>query len=411
MQNAVTTSIAQLTYRSLYLAVLTWILGANPRAVTVRYQVVAAFVAGLLWFRGHATCAAISRGGEASHDALNRLLTGSALRGFLQILALSLVDRRKGYLVIDDVVIGKTGRFIDGIKYLFCPSEDRKLLALNAVVLGWTDGKVFIPLTFRFWKKPLVEPPKRRRGRKAKAAADQEPKVAFDATPFKTKIELAIDMLHWAHQRGFTPQAVLFDCYYLTHRVISWLKPRQWHWVSRIKEGRKLIRNGKPFSAKKWIKLAPIKRAPKITTSVDADLPGWGTVRIIRANDVPGASRRFLVGSNPNWHRGTIERLYGYRWAIETAFRDGSQLLGLKDCQCRGFQAQENHFALVLMAYSFLQSQKVRRETSGDVIARLSHVTITHTAAISQPRVRHLRPERRRRHQNHHHAPTSAAAA
>jgi putative transposase len=411
VQNAVTTSIQQLTYRSLYLAVLTWILGANPRAVTIRYHVVAAFIAGLLWFRGHATCAAISRGGEASHDALNRLLSGPALRSFLQILALSLVDRRRGYLVIDDVVIGKSGRFIEGIKYLFCPSENKKMLALNVVVLGWSDGKTFIPLTFRFWKKPLADPPKRRRGRKTKPAAQQGPVRAFDGTPFKTKIELAIDMLHWAHQRGFAPQAVLFDCYYLTHRVISWLKPRQWHWVSRIKEGRKLIRNGKPFSAKKWLKLAPIRRAPKITTSVEADLTGWGTVRVIRANDVPGAKRRFLVGSNPNWHRGTIERLYGRRWAIETAFRDGSQLLGLKDCQCRGFGAQENHFALVLMAYAFLQSQKIRRETAGDVITRFSHVTIPHAVTTHQPKVRQLRRERRQRRQNQRHAPTQPLAA
>jgi hypothetical protein len=393
------------------LAILTWILGANSRAVTIRYRLVAAYIAGLLWFRGHATCTAFERGGEVSHDALNRLLKGSALRSILQIIALSLVDRRKGYLVVDDVVISKTGRFIEGIKHLFCPSEDRKMLALNAVVLGWTDGDTFIPLTFRFWKKPLVEPPKRRRGKKTKAPADPGPVLAFDGTPFKTKIELAIDMLHWAHARGFTPQAVLFDCYYLTHRVISWLKPRQWHWVSRIKEGRKLIRNGKPFSAKKWLKLAPIRRAPKITTSVEAELPGWGMVRIIRANDVPGAKRRFLVGSNPNWHRGTIERLYGRRWAIETAFRDGSQLLGLKDCQCRSFRAQENHFALVLMAYAFLQSQRVRKETTGDVMARFHLVTIAHTVVTKQPKVRHLRRERRRRRQNQPHAATLPLAA
>jgi putative transposase len=395
VQNAVSITIAQLTYRSLYLAILTWILGVNSRAVTIRYRLVAAFIAGLLWFRGSATCAAISRGGEASHDALNRLLTGSSLRSFLQILALSLVDRRRGYLVIDDVVIGKVGPKIAGIKYLFSPSERRKLLALNAIVLGWTDGKVFIPLTFRFWKRP-----------EEKGSA-----IAFDGTPFRTKIELAIEMLHWAHQRGFAPQAVLFDCYYLTRRLVGWLHGRQWHWVSRMKEGRVLIRNGRKFSAKRWVKLAPIRRAPKLTTSVVADLPGWGPVRVIRANDIPGAKRRFLVGSNPNWGRNTIERLYGHRWKIETTFRDSTQLLGLKDCQCRDFQAQQNHFALVLMAYTFLQSQKVRRETSGDVIARFSHVTINHTGAISQPKVRHLRPERRRRRQKHHHAPTSAAAA
>lgn len=381
MQNAVSITIAQLTYRSLYSVILTWILGVNSRAVTVRYHLVAAFIAGLLWFRGTATCTAIERGGVASHDALNRLLTGSSLRSFLQILALGLVDRRRGYLVIDDVVIGKEGPKIAGIKYLFSPSERRKLLALNAIVLGWTDGKTFIPITFRFWKRPVE-----------KGSA-----VAFDGTPFRTKIELAIEMLHWAYQRGFAPQAVLFDCYYLTRRLVGWLHDRQWHWVSRIKEGRVLIRNGRKFSAKRWVKLAPIHRAPKLTTSVVADLPGWGPVRVIRANDIPGAKRRFLVGSNPNWGRNTIERLYGHRWRIETTFRDSAQLLGLKDCQCRSFQAQQNHFALVLMAYTFLQSQKVRKETSGQVIQRLTAQPAALASTTPRSYVRPIKPERRRR--------------
>src|SRR5690606_29345777 len=127
------------------------------------------------------------------HDALNRLLIGPSLRSCLQILALSLVDRRKGYLVLDDVVIAKSGKEIAGVKYLFSPSEGRKLLALNALVLGWTDGKVFILLTFRFWKRPV----------------EQGSDIAFDDTRFANKIDLAIEMLHWAHARGFAPTAVL----------------------------------------------------------------------------------------------------------------------------------------------------------------------------------------------------------
>jgi hypothetical protein len=395
MQNAVTTTIAQLTYRSLYLAVLTWILGANPRAVTIRYRLVAAFIAGLLWFRGKATCATIARGGEASHDALNRLLIGPSLRSFLQILALSLVDRRKGYLVLDDVVIAKSGREIAGIKYLFSPSEGRKLLALNALVLGWTDGKVFIPLTFRFWKRP----------------AEQGSDIAFDGTRFANKIDLAIEMLHWAHARGFAPTAVLFDGYYLTKRTLRWLRDRQWHWVSRIKAKRCLTRKGRKFSARHWVLLSRIRRAPKLSTSVVATLPDWGEVRLIKANDWPDAKPRFLVGSNPNWGRGTIERLYRHRWQIETTFRDGSQLLGLKDCQCRNFQAQQNHFALVLMAYAFLQSQKLRKETPGGVINRLVSVAVAIPDLIPTAKVRPIKPERRRRRRDALYATGSAHAA
>jgi hypothetical protein len=392
VQNAVPSTIQQLTYWSIYEAVLTWILGANPRAVTIQWRLVAAFMAGLLWFRGTASCSSIARSGVASPDALNRLLTGPLLRSCLQILALSLIPKGKGYLAIDDVIIGKTGIKIAGVKYLYSPSDKRKLLALNAIVLGWTDGDRFIPLTFRFWKMP-----------ETKGSA-----IAFDGTPFKTKIELAIDMLHWAYQRKLAPKAVLFDCYYLTQRLIGWIKLRQWHWVSRIKEGRAMIRNGKPFSAKKWIKLAPIRRAPKLTTSVTAELPGWGMVRIIRANDIPNAKRRFLVGSNPEWGRDVIERLYGYRWKVEVLFRDSSQMLGLKQCQCRSFRAQENHFALVLMTYAFLQSQRRRKETAGQIANRLIERPMPHAAPPPSPTIRRIRPERRHRRRNAHYARPAA---
>lgn len=395
MQNAVPITVAQLTYQSLYQAVLTWMIGVNPRAVSIRYGLVAAFIAGLLWFRGKATCTIIGQGGAFSHDALNRLLVGGPLRSFLQVLALSLVDKSKGYLVLDDIVIAKTGPDIQGVKILFSPSEERMVLGLNVVVLGWRSGECFIPLTFRFWKRPV----------------EKGSKVAFDGTPFKNKIDLAIEMLHWANLRGFQPTAVLFDCFYLTKKLVGWLKVRDWQWVSRIKEGRRLIRNGRKFSPKLWIKLAPIKRAPTLKTSVEAELPGWGSVRVIRANSIPGAKRRFLVGSNPNWGRGTIERLYGYRWKIEVAFRDASQMLGLRDCQCRSFQAQENHFALAMMAYLFLQSQKMRSESAGETMRRLTVLTISHAGVGRRPKVRPIKPEKRRRRQSAHVNTLSAMSA
>lgn len=90
-------------------------------------------------------------------------------------------DEPRG-LVFDDVVLDKTGRRIQGIHRLFSSSLDTTVLALNVVVMGWTNGKVFIPLTFRFWKPP----------------SEKGSKLAFDGTPLKTKIDLAIEMLDWA---------------------------------------------------------------------------------------------------------------------------------------------------------------------------------------------------------------------
>src|SRR4029078_4642507 len=86
-------TIPQLPYNVLYHLILRWLATLNRRHLQASLPLVARYVAGLLWVRGAATCSAIAAGGRASHDALNRLLIGPCLRGVLQRVALSLVDR------------------------------------------------------------------------------------------------------------------------------------------------------------------------------------------------------------------------------------------------------------------------------------------------------------------------------
>ena len=123
MKNALPSTVPQLSFALLYREVLTWLLGLNPRRVQVPLTAVAAFMAGVLWTRNAATCAAIAMGGAFSHDALNRLLIGSSLRSLLQMVALTMVKRITGYLVIDDVVIEKSGKKIPGVAWLYSSAE------------------------------------------------------------------------------------------------------------------------------------------------------------------------------------------------------------------------------------------------------------------------------------------------
>lgn len=217
MENASSLTIPQFGYQVLYQAIQKWLLGLNPRRIPLYLPLVAAYLAGVLWTRGAATCVAMAAGGAFSHDALNRLLIGPCLRGLMQMAALTMVNRLGGYLVIDDIVLDKEGPKIAGIAWLHSSSLGKKVLTLNPVVLGWTNGRVFIPLTFRFWKPPKT----RIKGKPSKEA--------FDGSPFQTKLELAVEMLRWARSRGFTPTAVLFDAYGCgssgTTRMISSLTP------------------------------------------------------------------------------------------------------------------------------------------------------------------------------------------
>ena len=343
-----------------------------------------------------------------SHDAMNRLLFDESVRALQQIVALTQVQRETGYLVIDDVVIGKTGTKIDGIQYLYSSAEEATVLGLNAVVLGWTDGNVFIPLTFRFWKRPLNEEEAKKAKRYRKKKPGERLPRAFDDTPFRTKIELANEMLAWARRRGFKPTAVLFDAYYLCADVMACLKRWDWDWISRLKGNRRLKYKEEWVSPKTWVAKAEAVKAPTLQQSVRVGLPGWGEVRVMAVKHKADKEARFLVGSNPEWGRDKIDRLYGLRWSIEVCFRDTNQALGLKGCQCRRFQAQENHFALIMLAYVFLESQKVRGESAGETLRRLVDRPVMVYGRVPGPKVRQIKLERRRRPR---HAPTVPLSA
>lgn len=397
MENASLLTVPQLGYLSLYQAVRTWLLGLNPRRIQAFLPLVAAFVAGVLWSRGPATCKAIAAGGAFSHDALRRLLIGAPLRALLQMAALTMVRRDTGYLVIDDVVLDKVGSKMAGVAWLYSSSLKQKVRALNVVVLGWTNGKIFIPLTFRFWKPPMTK--------------DKDEKRAFDGTPFVTKLDLAAEMLAWARSRGFKPTAVLFDAYYLTKSVLKFLKKAKWHWVSRVKSNRKLKIDGMAMQLGRWAALAKVGWATNPRKSVRAGLPGWGDVRVIAVSARNEAEPRYLIGSNPEWGKGTIERLYSYRWDIEVSFRDTRQLAGLNDCQCRRFRAQENHVALVFLSYLFVLAQSTPTDSAGTTLARLVAQPITLLGEVSIPNVHPIKKERRNRIKHPHPNARSAQAA
>lgn len=394
----------QLSYRLYQQAILEWLAGLNSRHLRLNLPLVAAFVAGLFWTRGRASGNAIAKGGAFTHDAFTRLLNGQSLRTVLQMAALTLVEKTGGYLIVDDVVWAKRGKLIEGVAKLFMPSESRYVTGLNVVVLAWTNGKgLVVPLTFRFWK---------RQEWRSTEKGKKHSYYAFDGTRHQTKHELAVEMLDWAYQRGFCPTAVLFDAAYLSSQVLRYLRHRNWHWVSRLKGNRVLKAEGKTFKPDSWEAEAAVGRAPKYRNSIVASLPVWGHVRVISSRVKSDGTLRFLAASNPNWGRERIERLYGHRWGIEHAlFRDGKQLVGLGDCQCRSWRAQQNHFALALLGVVFLAYQKGREETAGGALERIGNRPIALATAPVPAKVRPIKLERKKRRQKAHPVRRSDPAA
>lgn len=109
--------------------------------------------------------------------------------------------------------------------------------------------------------------------------------------------------------------------------------------------------------------------------------------------------------------RSTIAWLYRYRWGIETGFRSANQLAGLKDCQSRKARAQENHFALILLAHCFLVRMGQADESCGETLDRMMHRPLASDGTVAPAKARRFKPRRVRHVPEPHHDKFSALCA
>jgi len=151
---------------------------------------------------------AMAEGQDFAHDTLYRAL-GQPPAFFFELslkLCRDLGGLERGYLILDDVLIGRYRSGKLGPKIRASPVT-RKMrdtatggwaYGLSLVVLAWTDGKRRIPLAF---------------------------------LPYfgeESKLDLALALLEWAKEAGFRPEGVLFDASYAARQVLEWLHAHGW---------------------------------------------------------------------------------------------------------------------------------------------------------------------------------------
>jgi Transposase DDE domain len=163
----------------------------------------------------NATCLGLTEIKEhVSHDALNRAVNGSL--EFTTVLS-SLVSRhapKGGCLVVDDTILTQYSQGLSCVFKLKDTKTGAFTLAVNVVLLCWTDGATTIPIAFRIYQGKCVG-----------------------------KISLAVELLEVAALLGFTPTQVLFDSWYASQGVFDAVHALGAHFVTRLKKNRVL--NGK----------------------------------------------------------------------------------------------------------------------------------------------------------------------
>jgi SRSO17 transposase len=251
----------------------------------------------------------------------------------------------KGWLVIDDTLTHKTGKAIEAVGIYMDHCENRYVLAHNIVTTLFIrrDGTVH-PLHFRLYLK--------------------DDYCKEKGVPFKTKIDLARELVEQALSLGLEIEGVLFDNWYASKEFIGFLQGKSLRWVTRLKSDRNVKIRGRYMRVSDFaitlsrdaFKKVMVGEIPYWTFSKALDLKGVGRVRVVISHDneeLQGEPAYFAT-DNLQWESTRILNTYARRSKIEGFYRDAKQNLGLEDYQLRDLRGIKRHWCLVFLAYSLL---------------------------------------------------------
>jgi len=252
-----------------------------------------------------------------------------------------------GVLVIDDTLGEKKGLSIEGADWFWDHSENRYAFGHPLVTSEYVTASFHAPLHYRLYEK--------------------EEKVPVGA--FKSKIDLAIDLIHDADKEGIPFSCVAGDCWYFCDKIINELKQMQKGWIFASKSNRKIMVNNRYIQLSEYAKTLKKEdfRQVTVTKSSGKELTVWAFAKTVFMHKVGRikvvisylekpfkGDPFFLVTNRKEW---TIERIlsvYVKRWPIETFYQDAKQKLGLADCELRLLKGIRRHWDLVFLAYTLL---------------------------------------------------------
>jgi SRSO17 transposase len=302
-------------------------------------------------------------------------------------------------LILDDTLCEHVGSLFDYVDRHYNHGDHTYPLAHNPVTSHYLSGPVRFPVDLRLYRRyeestewatfvqkhfPNRPIPRTKKDRtRFHKAVDpillDDPDFQKLHQQFRTKIDLAIELLDAAIQHNVPFRVLLFDSWYLSEELVSMARSRKKDWISLLKKNRNLETNsfvlkdaaGQPIrlegphiAVEDLVPLIPptAYRAVTIgdhtywTFTLTVRLPGLGKVRLVISfqNAELTGTYAVLVSNRVHWNAQRLLTLYLQRWPIETFYQDGKGHLGFDEYRMRNAEAIQKHWCLVFVAYSFL---------------------------------------------------------
>jgi SRSO17 transposase len=300
--------------------------------------------------------------------------------------------------IIDDTGFPKQGRHSVGVSHQYCGQLGKQANCQVAVTLSLANHDASLPVAYRLYlPKTWAEDDDRR----CKVG------VPEDVT-FKTKPEIALDHIRWAHEAGLPGNMVLLDAGYgndsklraaiaeLERTYVAGILPQTLVWKPGVRPGRppKKGRRDAPgtisvkdlalgLSPRKWctvkwregtnewlssrfarvrVHVASSHQRPKKPTKE------WLLIEWPKDEKEP--TKYWLSTLPPNITLHDLVDAAKLRWRIERDYQELKQEVGLGHFEGRGWRGFHHHATLCIAAYGFLISERETIPPSGPRSAR-----------------------------------------
>jgi SRSO17 transposase len=295
--------------------------------------------------------------------------------------------------IIDDTSIPKKGRHSVGVSHQYCGQLGKQANCQVAVTLSLANHDASLPVAYRLYlPKAWAEDDARRR--KAKVPED----IAF-----KTKPEIALDQIRWAHEIGLPGKMALLDAGYgndsklragiteLGRAYAAGIQPQTLIWKPGVRPGlppKKGRRDAPSITSVKDLALCLHARAWR-TIKWREGTNEWLSSRFARvrvhvasSHERPGKkTKEWLLMEWPEgedeptkYWLSTLPRNITFRdlvdaaklrWRIERDYEELKQEVGLGHYEGRGWRGFHHHATLCIAAYGFLISERETIPPSG----------------------------------------------
>lgn len=260
------------------------------------------------------------RNSPAAHDSYTRLL--QRLEPDPETLfreVESLVDKRRGVLVIDDSTLDKPySRKIEPVSYHWSGKHHAVVKGINLISMVWTDGDLMMPVDYRVYDK---------------------------ARDGKTKNDHFQNMLDTARIRDFTPEAVLFDSWYSGLANLKLVRKHGWIFLTRLKSNRKVDPDRQGYRQVSEVEVS--------SSGSIVHLEGFGAVKVFRIVAKDG-DIEFWATNDLTMDELRRLTLSERCWAVEDYHRILKQTCNIGRCQTRSSKSQKNHIGLAIRALARL---------------------------------------------------------